>query len=149
MGEGVPIALLAVFVAGIAIATQAPMNARLGGGLGDGIAAAMVSFGVGFLLLLILVIIRGAWPDLDRVRAVPWWAWGGGALGAYYVWTAIHGVPRLGVLTLSASLILGQLVGSLLLDAFGAFGLPVRGLDWQRVLAALLVAAGVVLSLRG
>ncbi|MFD3188848.1 DMT family transporter [Sedimentitalea sp. HM32M-2] len=147
MGENFLIALLAVFVAGIAIATQAPMNARLGGSLGDGLAAAMVSFGVGFLLLLILVIARGTMPDTEQIRAVPWWAWSGGALGAYYVWTAIYGVPRLGVLSLTAALILGQLVGSLLLDAFGAFGLPVRGLDWQRVLAALLVAAGVALSL--
>ncbi|MCB1313121.1 MAG: DMT family transporter [Sedimentitalea sp.] len=148
MASGFWIALIAVFVAGMTIATQAPMNGRLGAGLGSGLAAAMVSFGVGFALLAAIVTARGALPGIAQVRAVPWWAWGGGALGAYYIWVTIHAVEKLGVLTMAAALILGQLIGAMVLDSTGAFGLPVRAFDWQRALAAALVAAGVALSLR-
>ena len=149
MSEGYWIALAGIVVSGAAISAQAPINARLGGGLNDTMTAAMVSFGVGFTLLLLVVLLRGAWPGGDAVRSVPWWAWGGGVLGAYYVWVAAHSVSKLGVLTLTAALIAGQIIGSLVLDAYGAFGLPVREFAWHRLVAAGLVAAGVVLSMQG
>jgi transporter family-2 protein len=55
-------------------------------------------------------------------------------------------VPRLGVVTMIAALILGQLVGAIILDAVGAFGLPVKEIGWQRIVAVALVAGGVILS---
>lgn len=148
MGDGYGIALVGIFVAGVAISTQAPINARLGSGLGDGLSAAAVSFAVGFAVLLAAVMLRGSVPGMSDIRAVPWWAWFGGALGAYYVWMAIFSVPKLGVLTLTAMLVLGQMVGSMVLDSIGAFGLPVREVDWQRLLAAVMVLGGVVLSMQ-
>ena len=139
-------ALLAIFVGGIAIAVQAPINARLAVHSGDGMAAAAISFGVGFLLLAGVTAARGAVPPLDRLAGVPWWAWTGGALGAVYVWAAIWSVSTLGALTLVAGLILGQMTAALLLDSSGAFGLAVREVSPQRLAAVALVAAGVVLS---
>lgn len=148
MTDGIWIALIAMFIGGLAIATQAPMNARLGFGVGSGVLAALISFGVGFVVLFVVVAARVRFPGWEAVVAVPWWAWTGGALGSFYVWASIYSVPRLGVLTMSAMLILGQLTGSLLLDALGAFGLPERAISWQRIVAAAMVGAGVVLSLR-
>jgi transporter family-2 protein len=70
----------------------------------------------------------------------------GGALGAFTVFATLTGVPALGVVTTVAALVLGQLLAATALDLSGAFGLPVHALTPQRVLAVLLVAAGVVLS---
>lgn len=138
--------LIAIFAGGMAIAFQAPINARLGVHLGDGLAAATLSFAVGFVLLALIAVGRGGLPPLERFAGVPWWAWTGGALGTVYVWSALWSVGRLGVVTLVAALILGQMTAALLLDMTGAFGLAAREITPTRLVAVALVVAGVVLS---
>lgn len=139
-------ALIAVALGGAAIALQAPINAALGRAIGQGMFAAAISFGVGFAILLVLSVARGAVPSVEALRSAPWWCWTGGALGACYVWASIWSVPKLGVVTLVAALVFGQLACAIALDASGAFGLPVREIGWQRIVAVLLVAGGLVMS---
>ena len=139
-------ALLAIFASGVAITVQAPINSRLSTHVGDGMAAAAISFGVGLALLVAVTAFRGAVPSAERLAGVPWWAWTGGIFGAGYVWAALWAVGSLGAVTLAAALILGQMVAALLVDATGAFGLAVREITPQRFAAVALVAAGVVLS---
>ncbi|HPG21565.1 MAG TPA: DMT family transporter [Amaricoccus sp.] len=146
MNWNVLAALAVVSVGGVAVAVQAPVNSALSRAIGNNLFAATISFGVGFVLLLALSTARGAVPTLGDLRAAPWWAWLGGVLGALYVWSAIYSVPKLGVVTMIATLILGQLVGAIVLDAIGAFGLPVKEIGWQRILAIVMVAGGVILS---
>lgn len=140
------LALAAIALGGACIAVQAPVNARLAGHLGDPVAAAAVSFGVGFAVLVAATLLRGAVPGAGAVAAAPWWAWVGGALGAVYVWAAAWSVGTLGVVTMVAALIFGQLAAALALDAIGAFGLAVREITWTRIAAVGLVAAGLLLS---
>lgn len=143
---GFLLALAAVFLGGMAISVQAPINAALANAAGDGVVAAAISFLVGFAALLALVLLRGSFPQGETLRQIPPWMWTGGLLGAFYVWAALSSVARLGVLTLAAALILGQLTAALLIDATGAFGLDPRAISWQRLAATVLVAAGLVLS---
>lgn len=140
------IALLLMAAAGMALAVQAPMNAGLSRSLGSPVAAAAVSFGVGFGLLIIVTLSIGDGPGLLRLAQAPAWLMAGGVLGAFYVFAALWSVPVLGVLTTTGMLILGQMAGALLLDHVGAFGVTVRDLSPVRILAALMVAGGVVLS---
>ncbi|UXX83550.1 DMT family transporter [Roseovarius pelagicus] len=140
------IALVLMAASGVALALQAPLNAMLGRGIGSPLAAATVSFGVGFLVLLLLTLIIGDGASLTRLGTVPIWLLIGGTLGALYVFSALWSVPVLGVLTVTTMLILGQMVAALLLDYFGAFGLAAQELTAKRLLAAALVAGGVVLS---
>ena len=85
---------------------------------------------VGFLVLGAVTVARGGVPGLAEAAEVPWWAWTGGALGAIYVWAAIWSVSTIGVVTMVAALIFGQLAAALALDATGAFGLQVREISW-------------------
>ena len=140
------LALAAIFAGGACIAVQAPINARLAAHVEGPVAAAAVSFGVGFALLAAIALARSGLPPAASVAAAPWWAWVGGALGAVYVWAAAWSVGSLGVVTLVAALIAGQMTAALILDATGAFGLTAREIDWKRLLAVALVAAGVVTS---
>ena len=146
MSAGFLMALIGMIVGGAFIAMQAPINARLAAALGDGLPAAATSFAVGLVVLAPLALLRSGLPGAAQIASIPWWAWIGGVLGAFYVWMVILSVPVLGVVTSMAAMILGQLVAALLLDAVGAFGLPVQEVTWQRVLAVVLVAAGVILS---
>lgn len=139
-----PIAV--VFVAGIGFGIQAPLNAALGRGIGGGVAAAAISFGVGFAALLALTFVFGQGPALSRALAMPPLYWVGGLLGAVVVWAMLWSVPTIGILTAFAALLLGQLGAALVLDAMGAFAAPVHPVTPTRVLALLMVAGGLILS---
>jgi len=140
------LALLLIALGGAAIAVQAPVNARLARHLGDPVLAAAVSFGVGFVLLSAVSLLRGTLPSAAGLKGIPWWAWTGGALGMIYVVAAAWSVSRLGAVTLVAALILGQMVAALILDGSGAFGLVARPISALRIVSVVLVAAGVLLS---
>jgi len=140
------LASILIAVGGSLIALQAPINAALARSIESSVAAACISFGVGFVVLLAITLAYGDGVSLTRVGTVPKWLLVGGALGAVFVWTSLWAVPILGVLTTTTLLILGQMIASLAIDHFGAFGLIPRDISLPRVLAAILVGAGAVLS---
>lgn len=140
------VAVAVLVAAGASMAAQAPVNAALGRTLGESVPAAAVSFGVGCLVLTAVAVVLGQGGGFARLPQAAAWQLAGGALGALYVWGALWSVGSLGVVTMIAAVILGQMLGAMALDATGALGLAVRELSWTRVVAVGLVGAGVVLS---
>jgi transporter family-2 protein len=138
--------ILAVVLGGAAISVQAPINAALARELGAAVPAAAVSFGVGFLVLVTVAALQGQGGAFLRLPQVPAWTVLGGVLGAWYVFTAVWGVSSLGVVTLVAALVFGQMAAALAIDATGALGMAVREITATRLAAAGLVAAGLLLS---
>jgi transporter family-2 protein len=132
--------------AGAMLPFQAGVNAQLAEYLGSPLRAALVSFVVGVVVLLplVLVFVRGL-PTADRVSAAPWWAWLGGALGAFYVAGSITSAPRLGAVTLIAVILAGQAVASLVVDHFGMVGFDEHPATLGRFAGIVLIALGVVL----
>ena len=61
---------------------------------------------------------------------------------------AAWGVPRLGVAMTITLMVAGQLALSLLLDHFGALGVPRQPLNLGRIAGVALVFAGVLLVRR-
>ncbi|MEO9630916.1 MAG: DMT family transporter, partial [Sulfitobacter sp.] len=111
-----------------------------------GVAAAAVSFGVGFAILLGVLLMRGELGALPRAASASPVLLLGGVLGAFYVWSVLWAIPTLGALTVISALILGQLSAALIIDATGLLGLTVQAITPTRIAAAALVAAGLVLS---
>lgn len=134
-----------IVVAGMMLAVQAPINAGLARHAG-GVFAAAVSFGAGFVVLLAVAAAASLLPRPATLAQAPWWAWTGGALGAFYVWAALWSVPRVGAVTLAAALVLGQMMAALVIDRFGLFGVSVQPASWARLAGAAMVAGGLVLS---
>lgn len=143
------LAIVAVVIGGAATALQAPTNARLATAAGSPVNAAFVSFAVGATALGLLAALFRTPPDLAAVRALPPWAWLGGLYGTVFVVAAAWGVPRLGVAATITLMVGGQLILSLVLDHFGALGVPQQPLSLSRVAGIILVIAGVVLVRRG
>ncbi|MEM1378966.1 MAG: DMT family transporter [Pseudomonadota bacterium] len=135
-----------VTIGGFLLAMQGPINASLGRTLSDPVAAAMISFGVGFIFLIGLTAARQGLPSGDVLTQVPWWAWTGGFIGAYYVFAILWAAPRVGVLTVASATVLGQLTAGLILDSVGAFGIPVQAITWQRIAGVGMVLGGLLLS---
>ena len=136
----------AVVLGGAAVAAQAPINAALARELGGPVPAAAVSFGVGFVVLLVIALAQGQGGVFLKLPQVPAWTLVGGCLGAWYVLTSVWGVSQLGVVTLVAALILGQMTAAMVIDATGALGVAAREVTPTRIAAAGLVMAGLLLS---
>ena len=143
------IVMLLVMLAGGATALQAPTNARLAGALASPVNAAFVSFLVGTAALGLLAVTLQTRPDVAAMKALPWWVWIGGLYGAIFVVTAAWSVPRLGVAMTVILMVAGQILISVLLDHFGALGVPKQPLNLTRLLGVLLVFGGVLLVRRG
>lgn len=140
------LAVVAVALAGVAIAVQAPINGALARGIGGAVPAAAVSFAVGFVALVLVSLALGQGSSYLRLGQVPLWMLTGGLLGAYYVGAVVWGVQGLGVVTLVAALVFGQMAAALVIDATGALGMAVRAISPTRIAAAGLVLAGLVMS---
>jgi transporter family-2 protein len=140
--------VLLVLFAGGMIALQAPTNAILAKAGGSPVLAALISFAVGTLTLVLVLLASGNRPRPVAFAGLPAYAWFGGAYGALYVAVAAYAAPRLGLAALITIGIAGQIAVALLLDQFGALGLPREPLNFGRIAGALLVIAGVVLVRR-
>lgn len=135
--------LASMFCAGIAIAVQPSINARLAQKVGV-VESACISFAVGTLVLFALLLVNGK-GNLKGVAEVAWWEWTGGALGAFFVSLAIFVVPRIGTAAAMSAVIAAQLGTGVLLDHYGAFGLRQVPFDLKRFLGCLLLLGGVAL----
>jgi transporter family-2 protein len=143
-----PIILLAM-LAGAGLALQAPMNALLARPLGSALSAALVSFVVGSLALMVLAALAGGRVDGGALRSLPWYAWLGGCFGAAFVAVAAFGVPRIGVGALLTAAVAGQVVAAVALDQIGALGLDRHPVSALRFAGLALVIGGVILVERG
>ena len=140
------ILLMLMFVAGALVAFQPSVNARLAQKVGL-LESACISFLVGttFLLLLAPLFGRGSFRALTQVS---WWELTGGLMGAFYVFTVILIVPRLGTGAVMAVTIAGQLLTALLLDHFQLFGFRGIPLDASRISGAVIMLLGTWLIIR-
>jgi len=135
--------------AGLGLAAQVGMNAQLRKVLGSAYSAALVSFTVGTLALLALMLgTRTEIPSRDTFAAVPPWAWFGGLFGAFYVAISTVVATELGATSLLALALAGQLLMAMVVDHFGWLGLPENPITWVRICGVALLGAGVWLITR-
>jgi transporter family-2 protein len=138
--------ILLMACGGLAIAMQPSINARLAQKVGP-YESSLISFVVGALALLVVVMISGR-GNLRGVATASWWELTGGLLGAYFVTMTIIAVPRLGTAAVMSMIIAGQLITGALLDQFGAFGMRQIPLTSGRGLGILLLCLGAALVVR-
>jgi transporter family-2 protein len=141
-------AIVGAFVSGTLVALQAPTNAMLSRGAGSPVNAALISFAVGFIALIVAALALGLRPNGAEIRALPWYAWTGGLYGAVFVAIAAFAAPRIGVTQFLMISIGGQLAMALILDQVGAFELPKIEISALRILGLVLVLAGAALVRR-
>lgn len=145
MDRGIAVVLTAI-VGGI-LALQAPINSGLGRSTGS-IAAALVSFTIGTLALVVVVAASGEASGLSSTFDVRWYYLLGGVLGAIYVTTALITVRSIGAGGVAAATITGQLVVSVLIDRLGVLGLEQTPLSFSRVAGVVLLMGGTYLVVR-
>lgn len=143
MNKGLVILLL--ILAGTFVSLQASINARLAKYIGF-LEAAFVSFLVGTVTLMILILFKGE-NNLKSIGEVPIIYLTGGILGALFVFSityAIHIVGVTGTLAISISV---QLLIGLLLDTFDPMKVIKLNISMYNVIGILFVILGVFLIL--
>lgn len=131
---------------GAALPTQVAINSRLAGAVGSPMISAFISFLVGTIALFSYIVITGIpLSNAAGAKNASPITWTGGLIGAFYVAMSIILLPKLGVALTISLIIAGQMLMSLVIDQFGMFGLPVKGISVLRVAGMLLIVAGVIL----
>ncbi|AYF89878.1 DMT family transporter [Pseudomonas sp. JS3066] len=137
------------FVAGAFLPLQAGINGQLAKQISSVMSAALVSFVVGTLALLTVVLIQRELPTLDALKGVSWWQWSGGLLGAVFIATAAFAGPRIGALLFMTLVLAGQLSMALTLDHFGWAGFREAPISIGKLAGLALIVGGVWLIRRG
>lgn len=138
---------LLAFVAGVAVPVQVGVNSTLRNYFPHSMQAAFMSFAVGMVASLAYCLaIRSPWPGVASLGRAPWWAWTGGVLGAFFVWSSIVVGPKIGAAATLGLFVAGQMIAALVLDHHGALGLPIFPVNSGRIVGVLLIIVGVALT---
>ena len=145
--------LLITLLAGAALPVQAGINARLSREMGSPSSAALISFLIGTVSILIFVLLsRVSTPEGGfgaTASRLPWWIWLGGVIGAVFITVSAAFAARLGLTLFSAVVIAGQLLTSVGLDHFGLLGAERHPVSLLRLAGIALLAVGIALIRRG
>jgi len=133
------------FVAGAILPIQAGINTKLGKAANSPSVAALVSFIVGLLALLIYVLVTQQNYSLKGIKEAPAHAWLGGIFGAFYVTVIILAFPRIGPGYMFGLVIAGQLLLSIIMEHFQWLGAHHHPISLSRILGMLMIIGGVVL----
>lgn len=131
---------------GVLSATQTAVNGHLGQVLGSKIQAAYVSFLVGTLTLIMIVLVVR--PPLKFQRSngkTPWWMWIGGLLGALFVLGNVYLVPVIGTGFAVIIVLIGLMIGSLLIDQFGWLSSEKNPVTLLQIGGLLIMIVGVII----
>ena len=152
------VGLTASFGIGMLVAIQSRINGDLGKRLGDGVPAALVSFGTGLVILLVIALviprIRVSFGNVWRtIRTstgeqgqLRWWQCVGGVAGAFLVATQSITVSVIGVAVFTVAVVAGQAVSSLVVDRLGFGPAGPQPYTPLRVFGAVLALVAVVLA---
>ncbi len=143
---GLPLAV----AAGLFMPVQGRINGALGAALGDGIAAAVVSFSTGLVLMTVisLALPKGR-AGLARIvpavreRQFPPYYVLAGCIGAFFVIAQTSTVGLLGVALFTVAVVTGQTLSGLVVDRMGIGPAGKRPITGIRVLGSVLTVAAV------
>ncbi|MDD0824226.1 DMT family transporter [Mannheimia sp. AT1] len=130
---------------GISMATQAAVNGELGNVLGSPLSSAIVSFLVGTLGLLFVVIFyeKSVVNLVKSTKEQPFWMWLGGVLAGSFIFASVWLVPQIGTGSVVMLMLLGLISGSILVDRFGLFSVVKKAILPSQIIGIVLLLAGV------
>ncbi|NKX56773.1 DMT family transporter [Arthrobacter mobilis] len=143
---GLPLSVLA----GLAIPVQGRINGALGTVLQDGLAAALVSFSLGLVLMVALsLMLRAGRDGLRRVlpavrqHRFPRWYLLAGCSGAFLVMSQGVAVSLIGIALFTVAVVTGQSLSGILVDRLGLGPAGRQTVTLMRVFGAVLTVAAV------
>ena len=142
--------LFLAFLIGISNAVQSGVNVQLRESLNNPILAALISFGIGTLVLTVAFVCfnKNPVPNITDFKEIPYTRFFGGLLGAFYVLTVVFIVRDIGPANMICLVVAGQMIAAMTIDHFGFQGFAVHQITLPRIAGAVLLIAGVYLILK-
>jgi transporter family-2 protein len=135
--------------AGANLAVQAVVNTQLRGFVQTPLRASFVSYLGGTVCCVVaLLATRQTLNVAPAGFAANWWLWTGGLYGLVYLAIVVWLTPRLGTAPVFALVVAGQMLGALVLDQLGVFGLTARPIDGAKIAGVAALVLGVALLRR-
>lgn len=132
---------------GVCFGFQVAINGQLTVVLDSAIHSAFISFLVGALVLVAMVLLTRSSLRLrvpEGERQNPWWMWLGGVLGAIYVTGVAFLSPLIGPAVTVVVIQIGLIAGALMVDQFGLLSAPKRSVRPRQVIGLILMMTGVL-----
>ena len=137
--------LLTAVGIGICFAAQPAVNGAVAQVFGSFIPAAAMSILITLICLVVWLVASGTSPSSQSVANLPWWSILGGMIGVGVVAGGAAIVPITGAAVFFVCMIAGQLAGSVLIDHFGAFRMPVAEISLMKLAGLGCALLGVIL----
>lgn len=134
---------LLALLAGFALSMEGAIASKLGETIGE-LESSYFIFLTGSVLLGLTTLFFGK-GDLSHVFKAPKWNLTGGLLGIIYLTLLIISVPFVGVGLSMVSVIIGQMIASIIIEHFGALGSPKLRVGRDRVLSIVCMAVALIL----
>jgi bacterial/archaeal transporter family-2 protein len=134
-------------LSGFGLSIQGSINGALGKAIGT-VQAALVSFLIGTICLIIVVMFMGK-GNLFAVLDVPKWQWVGGIIGAVYISALAFAVPRVGIGLALVCVVIGQIVMSMVIDHYGFFQSTQVLFNTPRLIGIILLISGMIFIYKG
>jgi transporter family-2 protein len=137
--------IIALVIGGF-LSVQGSINAHLSSFLKHPLQASLTNVLVGTIILILLnVILRTSMPALSDMKRIPWYLFLGGVIGAMFVTSVVLLIPRIGVTTMLAASIAGQLIIAAVIDHFGFFNVAEHPISLSRTAGIAMLIAGILL----
>ncbi|MEU6130964.1 DMT family transporter [Saccharopolyspora sp. NPDC047091] len=151
--RGRALGMAGAVLVGVVLSVQSRLNGALGAQLGDGLGAALISFGSGLVVLLL------ATPFLPVARAglravvmalrgggLRWWQCLGGVAGGFLVFGQGLSAAALGVALFTVAVVAGQVGSGLVVDRIGLGPAGPQRVTAPRVVGAALAVVAVLVA---
>ncbi|MCT4785088.1 DMT family transporter [Exiguobacterium aestuarii] len=131
------------FLAGVALSLEGAMYASLGETIGK-LESSLYNFAVGTIILGVALLFFGK-GKLSYTKEAPKWQLTGGLLGLIYLTILVVGIPLIGVGMAMSSVVVGQLIMSMVIEHNGWLGSPKVTVRKEKIIAVGLMIVSLFL----
>ena len=131
------------FLAGVALSLEGAMYASLGETIGK-LESSLYNFAVGTIILGVALLFFGK-GKLSYTKEAPKWQLTGGLLGLIYLTILVVGIPLIGVGMAMSSVVVGQLIMSMVIEHNGWLGSPKVTVRKEKIMAVALMIVSLFL----
>ncbi|ASV68175.1 DMT family transporter [Cytobacillus kochii] len=137
------LAYILAVLAGTALSFESAIYGQLGEAIGK-LETSFYNFFMGTLIMGILWLFFGK-GKLSYTMEAPKWSLSGGILGVIYLTAIVISVPFVGVGITMVTVIIGQLIMSMIIEHFGWLGIKQTKINKEKVFAVISMIIALIL----